>query len=341
MFGHNLHFFFTKNQNNFEKLLEDYYQESLDLYRINATYLGDERYNDSLPNFLSKEFQRKQRNFFNFYLDKLYHFDDKKLLPDQLLSKKLLIRELELDLRGLNFKKNLMPIDQMWTFQLDIGQLASGKGAQPFNSLKDYQNWLVRLDGYLKWMASAEQKMREGMQSGYVLPKSLIVKVLPQLKPMTEEDVHSHLFFSPVKNFPEHFSEAEKLKLTSAYTEMISEQIIPAYKKLYNFMDTEYMEAGRESSGYHAFPDGVEYYKYAIEVYTTTKMSSEEIHDLGLKEVARIRSEMEMVMKEVGFNGSLKDFFKFVRNSRSLMPFNYPNEVILNFNRIYDKIKPE
>lgn len=330
-----------KHQNNFDSFLEDYFQESLRLYRINGTFLGDNRYNDTLPNFLSPEFKDKQRRFYAFYINRLFSFNDKNLTSDRVLSKKMLIRELELELKGLNFNKDLMPIDQMWTFQLTMGQLAAGKGAQPFVTPKDYRNWLVRLEGYLDWMASAEQNMRKGMALGYVLPKSLIVKVLPQLKVMAEEDISSHLFFSPIKNFPKDFSEAEKAALTDSYTEMIDKRIIPAYKKLYEFMATVYLEAGRESSGFGAFPDGAEYYKHAIEVYTTTKMSADEIHELGLREVARIRNEMEMVMEEVEFKGSLKDFFKFIRNSKSLMPFTRAEEVISNFNSIYEKIKPQ
>ena len=158
---------------------------------------------------------------------------------------------------------------------------------------------------------------------------------------MTKEDVNSHLFFSPIKNFPKGFSDSEKGELTDAFTEIISDRIIPAYNKLYEFMATEYLEAGRESSGYGAFPDGEEYYQHAIEVYTTTKMSADEIHKLRLREVARIKDEMEKVMEQVDFKRSLKDFFEYVRNNKSLMPYRQPEQVISNFNKIHEKIKPK
>ncbi len=102
----------------------------------------------------------------------------------------------------------------MWTFQLTMGQLASGKGVQPFVTPKDYSNWLVRLEGYLKWMSSAEQNMLKGMALGYVLPKSLIVKVLPQLKVMAKEDISSHSFFNPSKIFLRIFWRSKKRPLT-------------------------------------------------------------------------------------------------------------------------------
>ena len=333
-------FYQEKNQISFDQLLENYFQASLELYRINATFIGDERYNDTLPNFLSPEFKVKQKKFYNYYIDRLIHFKDQSLTSNQLMSKKILLRELELELKGMTFKKDLMPIDQMWTFHLTMGQLASGKGAQPFVTPQDYRNWLVRLEGYLKWMSSAEEKMKEGIEKGYVLPKSLIKKVIPQLAAMTGKELGSHLFYTPINNLPDGFTQEEKTELTVAYKKIITDKIIPAYQKLHDFMAGPYYKAGRESSGYGAFSDGQDYYKYAIEVYTTSDMSADEIHELGLKEVARVRSEMRKVMDEVGFNGTLLDFFDHVRTYEELMPFDAPEQVIENFNVMYEKMKP-
>ena len=159
-------------QNNFEYFLEEYFQESLELYRINGTFLGDHRYNDSLPDFLSTDFLAKQKRFLTFYIDRLNYFDNQRLSSEDLMSKNILLRDLKLELKGISFNKDLMPIDQMWTFQLTMGQLASGKGAQPFVTPNDYRNWLIRLEGYMRWMSSAEEKMKEGIEKGYVLPKS-------------------------------------------------------------------------------------------------------------------------------------------------------------------------
>ncbi len=329
-----------RSQNNFDNLLEDYFQESLKLYRINATFLGDNRYNDSLPDFLSPEFLAKQKIFFTHFKERLSQFQDRYLTSDQLMSKDILLRDLKLKLKESSFNKDLMPIDQMWTFQLTIGQLASGKGAQPFVTPNDYRNWLIRLEGYMRWMSSAEEKMKKGIEKGYVLPKSLIKKVIPQLAAMTGPEVTSHLFYNPIKNLPDGFTQEEKAELIGAYKQMITEKIIPAYQKLHDFIAGPYFEAGRESSGYVVFPDGEDYYKYAIQVYTTTDMSADDIHDLGLKEVARIRSEMKKVMQEVGFKGTLMEFFEHVRTSRDLMPFDTAEQVIDNFNLIYKRIKP-
>ena len=332
----------TKQDNlAFDEVLEAYYQENLSLYKINATFQGDTRYNDSLPNFLSTAFQEKEKTFYSSYLNQIKTFEDNSLSEDALLSKKILIWECEMNLKGMEFPKDKMPIDQMWGFQLTMGQLASAEGAQPFETLKDYENWLVRIQGYLEWLASSQEKMKEGMNIGWVLPQSLIKKVLPQLKGMTTSDLSKHLFYSPARNFPTSFSEEDKARLTVAYKSMVLDQIVPAYQDLHDFMATAYYEIARETSGFNALDGGDDYYAYAIKKYTTTTMTADQIHQLGLDEVARIGQEMEKVKEQVGFEGDLKSFFDHVRNKKELMPFTDPQQVIDNFYAIQEKILPQ
>ncbi|MEO0526460.1 MAG: DUF885 domain-containing protein [Bacteroidota bacterium] len=325
----------------FDQLLEAYYQESLKLYPLNATFEGDNRYNHLLPNFLSDEFKAKEVAFFTDYKTKLKNFDKAALTKGQKMSKAVLEWQCDRHLERCSFREDLTPINQMWTLQLGIGQLASGAGAQPFITVTDYENWLKRLEGYLQWLASAEDRMREGITTGQVLPKSLIKKVVPQLEAMTTEDLSQHLFYSPIKKLPDNFSAEDKERLTQAYSKMITEKIIPAYQKLHDFMNTEYMQAGRTSSGIQAVPKGDDYYAYSIKLYTTTDMTADEIHQLGLSEVARISSEMEKIKTQVGFEGDLKSFFDYVRNKKELMPFTDPGQVIDNFNAIHEKMKPQ
>ena len=328
------------NDIKFEQVLENYFQESLYLYKITGTYQGDPRYNDTLPNFLSDDFIVKEKKFYRKFLNKMNSYDNSILSEGELLNKNVLLWECEMNLKRLQFPKDLMPIDQMWGFQLSMGQLASGMGAQPFKNLEDYRNWLVRIDGYLEWLKSAKINMTEGIKIGWVLPKSLIKKVLPQLKVMTNQDIENHLFYKPVLNFPETIKEDDRIILINDYYHMIKNKIIPAYNDLYNFMSNEYFESGRETSGYNSLKGGKDYYDYAIKYYTTTNLSPDEIHQLGLNEVKRIRSEMLNVKNTVGFKGSLNDFFKHVRTLKKLMPFDKPEQVIDNFNSIHERMLP-
>lgn len=327
--------------NDFAQLLDNYYEDGLKLNPVMATVAGDYRYNSMFTNPLSDEHLLKTKAHFQNYKAKLASYSDENLTESEKMSKAILLWECNINLDEFNFNANLTPIDQMWSPNLFMGQLASGAGAQPFKTVKDYEDWLKRVDGYLDWMTSAEAKMKEGIKKGHVLPKSLIKKVLPQLKSLTITDIDQHLFYQPIKKIPEGFSAIEREKLTKAYAEMVTNKIIPAYEKLYAFMNDEYMEAGRESSGIQGEPNGDAYYTHQIKKYTTTNMTAAEIHELGLREVARIRTEMEKIKEEVGFKGDLKAFFDFVRSNKDLMPFTKPEEVIANFNAIHEKMKPQ
>ncbi|MET7030680.1 DUF885 domain-containing protein [Sediminicola luteus] len=325
----------------FGTLLNDYHEDGLKLYPLKATSEGDNRYNDIFLNFLTEDYKAMERAYYQKYKDALAAIKDTELSDSEKMSKAILEWECARNLERMEFREDLTPINQMWTVQLTMGQYAGGTSAQPFKTVKDYENWLKRLDSYVVWMATAEERMREGIEKGYVLPKSLIKKVAPQLKTLTTKDLDQHLFFSPVKNFPDDFKDVDKKRLTDAYSVMINEKIIPAYQKLYDFMGSEYLAAGRNTSGIEATPDGKAYYDYSIKLYTTTDMTAEEIHQIGLDEVKRISMEMEKVKQQVGFDGNLKAFFDYVRNKKELMPFTDPQQVIDNFKAIHAKMKPQ
>lgn len=324
-----------------DTVLHNYYEDGLRLNPISATTSGDMRYNDRFPDFLSDAYEDSLRHYYTTYRDAVQAIDDANLSETERLSKAILLWETEINLEGLEFEKNkYMPIDQMWSVNLFMGQLASGSGAQPFKTVEDYRNWLERVKGYLTWMTSAEERMREGMAQGYVLPASLITKVIPQFASMAEGNAEDHLFYGPVSNFPESFSEEEKKQLTQEYKQMIEEQVIPAYKKMHDFMRQDYLPKGRKSSGIADIPGGEDFYKHQIKLYTTTDMTADEIHQLGLKEVERISQEMMAVKEQVGFEGSLKEFFNYVRESKDLMPYKSAEEVIQGFEDIHQRMKP-
>ena len=325
----------------FTEILNQYYEDGLILNPINATTAGDYRYNDVFANSLSSEHLKKTESHYKKYKDKVIAFSNDVLTESEQLSKAILLWECDINLNELNFNANLTPIDQMWSPNLFMGQLASGAGAQPFKTVDDYEKWLKRVDGYLAWMSSAEDNMRKGMENGHVLPKSLIKKVLPQLKALTVKELDKHLFYQPITNIPNTITKKDKEKLSHAYENMVLQQIVPAYEKLYRFMKDEYMVAGRETSGIQGEPNGDAFYAHQIKKYTTTTMTANEIHQLGLDEVARIRGEMEKIKSQVGFKGDLKSFFNYVRTNKELIPFNDPQQVIDNFNTIHNTMKPQ
>ena len=259
----------TVSPTDFQTILDAYHEESLQLYPLNATSAGDNRYNDVFPNVLSEEFKAKEKEFYTAFKEKISFFKDADLTESEQLSKAILIWECDMNLSRLTFREDYTPINQMWTVQLSMGQYASGEGAQPFKTVQDYKNWLKRVDGYLVWMAYAKERMTEGIAAGHVLPKSLIEKVLPQLKSLTTTNLDENLFYSPAKKFPDSFSPEDKKELTDAYKVMVLNKIVPAYHQLHDFMNTTYLEAGRTTSGIASIPNGEAYYNHQIKLYTT------------------------------------------------------------------------
>ncbi|MDX2302718.1 MAG: DUF885 domain-containing protein [Microscillaceae bacterium] len=323
-----------------KQFFESYYEEKLKLFPLEATLAGDNRYNDLLPNNLTQEFKRQTRDFYAKYKKELFKYERTKLLPDDQISYDILLWECEINLEGLEFPLELLPLNQFSSLHLTMGQLAGGSSAQPFKNAQDYDNWLKRLDAFVAWGDTAVANMRQGIKQGLVLPKTLTEKLIPQLEAFGQGPVETHLFYTPIKNFPESVSAADRKRLQEGYSQSIERKIIPLFQRMSNFVKTDYLKASRASSGINALPQGNEMYAYWIKYYTTDHMTADQIFELGQKEVERIGKEMEKVMQEVDFEGDLKSFFDFTRKKKELMPFSKPEEVIANFNKIHEKMKP-
>jgi uncharacterized protein (DUF885 family) len=323
-----------------DTLMADYHEDYLRLFPVEATLSGDSRYNDTLPNDISVAYREQLRQFYQNYKDRLSAIDRNGLDEEDRLSYDIIAWNCDLGLERLTFKEHLMPINQFWSTPLLVGQLASGASFQPFETVKDYENWLSRLDDYIEWCDTAIVNMRKGMAEGYVLPKVLARKVIPQLRDFDHGPVADHLFYAPIKKMPESFSQEDKQRLTQAYERIISEKIIPTHKRLADFIEKEYLPACRETAGISEIPNGREYYQFLIKYYTTTDMTADEVFELGQREVERITKEMEEVMRQTGFKGNLRAFFDHLRTRKELMPFNTAEEVIANFNAIHERMKP-
>jgi len=323
-----------------DSLLRNYHEEHLKLDPLLATSIGDNRYNDLLPNDITAEYRQQVKAFNERYRDQLKAIDRGTLAENDRLSYDLLTYDCEIQLEGLRFKDYLIPISQFNSMTLTIAQLASGTGNQPFKTVKDYDNWLSRLNRYLEWCDTAIVNMRRGMASGYVIPKVLAKKVVPQLGSFDHGPAKDHLFYTPVKAFPADFSNEDKTRLSRAYQEIVETKIIPAHKKLKDFFEKEYVPACRETSGTDAIPDGKDFYAYSVKRWTTTNKSADEIFALGKSEVERISKEMELIKNQVGFKGDLKAFLQNLRNKKELMPFKNGEEIIAAYNAIHEKMKP-
>ena len=324
----------------FKKVTEDYFNEKNSLNPLDATLNGQNQYNDQLQFEMTDSFRKKQGEFFDKYEFELSKIDFESLSEEEKNSFDIIKWEVSVGKDLLKQNANLMPIHQFWGTHLTMAQLAAGESAQPFKTEKDYKNFLKRMDLYAVWLDSAMVYMKKGIEKGVVLPKSLTEKVIPQFQEMITPKVEDNLFYTTIKSFPSDFSAAQKEALTKKYTTTISEKLMPRYLKMADFLKTEYLSKSRTTSGIGSLPNGNDLYKVFVKQWTTTEMTPEEIHNLGLKEVARLKSEMEKVKTEVGFKGTIKEFFDYVRNKAELKPFKKPEEVIANFEKYHATIKP-
>ncbi|HVI57561.1 MAG TPA: DUF885 family protein [Luteimonas sp.] len=297
-------------------LYGEYWEEVLKLNPVQATFQGDNRYNDQLPDFYSAQFRAQMHDFTTRWLERIQAIGSDGLSGQDLLSYEIFVRDAKTALEGEQYPDWMMPVNQMGSIASYTILLGSGTGAQPFKTVKDYDNWLARGNRLPVLFDSAIDNMRQGMKAGVVQPRALMEKVIPQLDAVIKDKPEDTLLWGPVKSMPADFSDADKARLTAAYREMIGEKIMPAYRKLRAFIADEYLPATRESVGLDKLPNGAAWYAYNVRSTTTTDLTPAQIHQIGLDEVARIQGQMRGVMQQVGFKGSLQDFFEFMRTDK-------------------------
>jgi uncharacterized protein (DUF885 family) len=324
------------------RLFADYYEERLKLYPLEATLAGDHRYDNLLPNPITDTYRAALRQFYGRYLEGVTQLARRRTLlsHEEQLSCDILRWECETNLKQLQFPTHLLPLNQFESLHLQIGQWAGGTAAQPFKTAADYDRWLQRLEAFTEWCATAITNMQTGVRQGYVLPKALIQKVIPQMADLARGPIEQHVFYAPIRQLPAGLDAGDKSRLTSAYQRMIEQRIIPAFQRLHDYLQKDYLPAGRATAGIADLPRGRDYYQLQIQIQTTTDLTADEVFNLGQREVARLLTEMERVKRAVGFQGDIKGFFDHVRTKPELMPFRDPQQVIDNFLAIQRKMEP-
>ncbi|WBV55268.1 DUF885 domain-containing protein [Chryseobacterium sp. Chry.R1] len=328
---------------NLDSIASNYYEQYLKLYPLDATSQGDTRYNDQLPINIDKDFISGEIAFYNSIQNQLDKVDYKNLSDDDKVVYDVLDYTLKDKIEAYAYHPEYIPFSQFTGLPLNFPLFGSGEGSQPFKTEKDYADWLQRMNKFPVWMDTAIENFKEGISNKIVLPKKLIVKMIPQMKAeeIITPDFEKNIFYGPIKKFPKNFTQAQKEKFTTLYKDAILKKIIPAYTKMGNFLEKEYLPKGRDTDGYNSLPKGNEIYQYYVKSWTTTNKSPEEINKIGIQQVAMLRSEMEKVKQQVGFTGSLEEFITFVKTDPKAMPYKTSKEVLAGFNGILAKITPK
>jgi len=300
------------------QLYADYWEEFLRANPIMATFVGDNRFNDQYGVITSAEERANTHKLSNKYLDQLSFLDPSELPPEDRISFDLFEYQLSNEWHSLKYPSHLLPINQMSSMHLILAQMGSGQLAQPFKTVQDYDNWLARVADFAPYVEGIITDMRTGIEQGIVLPEALAKPIIPQLAAIGNPDLTKNVFMKPVNKFPEGFSEEDQIRLTAAYNVIVGDEIVPAYQRLHDFLKNEYLPACRDTVGLSDLPGGTEWYAYKVRTSTTTDLTPEQIHDIGLKEVARIRALMEKAKERVGFDGTLAEFYRHLDEDPAL-----------------------
>ena len=318
-------------------LFDEHFERNLELNPLSATFIGDYRYNDRMANSNSPGYRAAAQAMDEEFLQRLLEIDHSQLGYQDQLSYDIFRINREQSLEGNQFPFHLQPINQFYSITNFFVQLGSGASAHPFKTVKDYEDFLSRADDFSEIIDQIVSNMKEGMQAGVTQPRILMAKLQPQIDAHVVDNVEDSNFYTPVRNMPEDFSAEDRERLTAAYDDKIVNTIVPAYQRISNYIGDDYLDNARETVGLYAQQNGVSWYEYMVRIRTTTNMTPEEIHQVGLNEVARIHGEMHSVMEEVGFEGDLKEFFEYMNTDPQFF-FDEPEQLIQGYRDMSDHI---
>ncbi|MEP7156490.1 MAG: DUF885 domain-containing protein [Betaproteobacteria bacterium] len=320
-------------------IAERFFEDKLALNPLEGSQItADAKYEGEMEITIDPTYRVKVRNLYTRVQREQAALDVKKLSPADQLTFALLENDVKSRLELMRFPGDLMPVDQYGGLPVQVAQFGSGQQIQPLKTVQNYRNYLKRLDKLPKWVDQAIINMRAGIERGVVPPKVLIERALPSLEALTTKDLGKSAFNLAIRNMPATFSPADREKLAAEYHESIETRLAPAMTKLVEFLSKEYLPKCRTTSGFDSLPNGKAWYEFMVRYYTTTKMKPEEIHALGLKEVARIRAEMEKVKASYKFKGTLSEFFKWHEALPENHPFKTEQEVLDSYAALNKKI---
>jgi len=319
----------------FATLLNDHWEWQLRENPLRASRLGDRRYNDRWTDRSLEAIERRQGEQREF-LRRLRIIDSAQLPADEQLNYDLFRRQLENSVDGQQFRNYLMPMSQRGGVQ----SLESSAETLRLNNVQDYEDWLARMLKIETVIEQTMELMEEGRESGYMPPKILMERIPNQIASQLVEDPEQSPFFKAFTTMPDGIVAADQERLQQLAKELIDESVVPAYREFSNYFNNTYLPASRDTIGASSLPNGEAFYEYRTRFYTTTEMTPDEIHRLGLDEVKRIRDEMQLVIDELEFEGSFADFLHFLRTDPQFY-YDTPEELFDGYLAVAKRIDPE
>ena len=327
----------TTESERFNAWLESGWEEVLVRFPIQATSVGDPRYNARMIDQTPAAWRADNLKFQQQRLAELKSFSRSALSDKDRVSYDVLQRSIEESIEAERYPAWMQPMTQTFSFHNFLALLGGGNSIQPFRTVKDYDDWYQRLSASLVIFDGMIANMRTGMNAGVVQPRVLMEKVLPQLDALASADAERSVFWGPIKAFPESIPQADRERLTAQYRALIQERVTPAYRRLHAFVRDEYLPKGRSTTAWSDLPDGRAWYAYLVKVNTTTDLTPDAIHAIGQREVQRNLALMDGVRKGIGFAGDRAAFFSHMRDDPRYY-FTRPEDVLEGYRELQRKI---
>lgn len=321
-------------------LADRYYDENARFDPINATYSGDNRFDHLLPMTIVPALRARHFAMLHEARDSLSRIDRSKLAGTDLTTFDVLDFELNSALSFEPFKDYLLPMSQMDSVPVSLANLGSGEGAQPIATVAQYQAYLKRVEALPQWIDAAIANMRTGIKEGVVQPKALMLALQPQIKALADAPYETSDFSAPVRHFPAAFSPADKARLASAYQRAVRGAVLPSLRKLAAFIDTDYLPAARSSAGMGGLPEGAAWYRAWVRDQTTTDLSPDEIHRIGLAEMTRIQAEYAKLGPKLGYSGAPVGLPAWLNEQASTHPFKTDAQVLQAYRDLNTRLMP-
>jgi len=319
----------------FAALLDESWEWQLTNYPVFASQLGDKRFNTRWTDMSLAAIEQRQADT-RAFLQRLYAIDRDALGEADQLNYELFRRELQDDIDAGKFKGHVLPFNQRGGVQ----NLDSNTNYLDFSSTQDYDDWLARLAGIGEYVDQTMALAERGRKDGYMLPEVLMQRIPDQIAVQLVDDPEASPFYTIFAEMPDSVpvDEQERLRATARTT--IEDFVLPAYRKLDRYFSNTYLPASRESIGLSSLPNGKEWYEFQARRFTTTQMSPDDIHRLGLNEVKRIRDEMQEIIDDLDFEGDFQDFLQFLRTD-SQFYFDNPDDLYEAYLATSKRIDPE
>jgi uncharacterized protein (DUF885 family) len=319
------------------RIADDYYERWLELNPLEATAQGDHRFDASFGDYASPTWLADSLAAEQDALEQLRGVNPDRLTGEDRVTYEAFKYGRDIAVEGFRYPSELLAINQFSNLATQFATLGSGNGVHPFATRDDYDHFLARMDGFVAWVDQVIVNLRLGTEKGFVQPKVLIEATLPQLEQIGVEDPRQSVFWRPIVAFPAGLAVEDRTRLTAAYEHALVTKVLPAYRRLHDYLQNEYLPKARTSVGFDALPGGDVWYAYLVRYYTTTAMTPAEVHEVGLTEVARIRAEMERIKSQVGHQGDLRSFFDALRADKRFQ-YERPEALLDDYGALRDRV---